>query len=148
MSLKDRIKSDIKDAMRAKDVAKKDTLRNIQAAIRQIEIDERRDLSDNDIETVLVRYVKQREDAKAQFEQAGRDDLVTKEQYEIDLVKGYLPEPMSEDEIRDLVSEIISKVSASSMKDMGRVMGEVKKLAGSRADGATVSKIVKSILAS
>ena len=76
MSLKEQIKNDIKDAMRAKETVKRNTLRNIQAAIKQIEVDERRDVSDADVETIMMKYLKQREDAKTQFSDAGRDDLV------------------------------------------------------------------------
>ncbi|HIP27827.1 MAG TPA: GatB/YqeY domain-containing protein, partial [Sulfurovum sp.] len=96
MNLKEQIKADVKDAMRAKDVTKRSTLRNIQAAIKQIEVDERRDVTDADVESILMKYLKQREDAKIQFADAGRDDLVTKEDAEIAIVKVYLPEPMDD----------------------------------------------------
>jgi len=89
MNLNQQIKSDIKDAMRAKDTVKRDTLRNIQAAVKQIEVDERRDVTDADLETIMMKYLKQREDAKAQFADAGRDDLVAKEDAEITIVKAY-----------------------------------------------------------
>jgi uncharacterized protein YqeY len=96
MSLNAQIKSDIKDAMRAKETVKRDTLRNIQAAVKQIEVDERRDVTDADLETIMMKYLKQREDAKTQFANAGRDDLVAKEDAEIAIVKAYLPEPISD----------------------------------------------------
>jgi len=89
MSLNQQIKSDIKDAMRAKDTVKRDTLRNIQAAVKQIEVDERRDVTDADLETIMMKYLKQREDAKTQFADAGRDDLVEKEDAEIAIIKAY-----------------------------------------------------------
>ena len=146
MSLKERIKSDLKDAMRAKNIAKRDTLRNISALIKQIEVDERREVSDSDIEAILMKYAKQREEAKAMFETGGRDDLVAKEVAELEVIKEYLPEPLTDAELEEIVKSIISTTGASSMKDMGRVMGEVKKAVGSRADGGRVSKIVKSLL--
>ncbi len=146
MSLKEQIKADIKDAMRAKDVTKRDTLRNLNAAIKQIEVDERRDLSDGDVEAILTKYLKQREDAKAQFKEAGRDDLVEKEDAEIAIVKQYLPEPLSDDELKALLKEVIEEVGATSMKDMGKVMGAIKSKAGSRADGSKVNKFFKEIL--
>ena len=146
MTLKEQIKNDMKEAMRAKDTAKRDTLRNINAAIKQIEVDERRELSDADIEAILMKYAKQREDAMAQFKDAGRDDLVAKEQAELDLVKSYLPEPMDDTELEEIIKGIIAEVEAQSMKDMGKVMGKAKGVIGSRADGGRISKTVKKLL--
>ena len=146
MSLKEQIKNDIKEAMRAKDTAKRDTLRNLNAAIKQIEVDERRELSDADVEAILMKYAKQREDAKAQFADAGRDDLVAKEEAELAIVKSYLPEPLSEAELETIIKEIIAETGAQSMKDMGKVMGAAKAKVGSRADGGTISKMVKGLL--
>ena len=146
MSLKEQIKNDIKEAMRAKDTAKRDTLRNLNAAIKQIEVDERRELSDADVEAILMKYAKQREDAKAQFADAGRDDLVAKEEAELAIVKSYLPEPLSDEELETIIKEIITQTGAESMKDMGKVMGAAKAKVGSRADGGTISKMVKTLL--
>ncbi len=146
MTLKERIKNDIKEAMRAKETAKRDTLRNIQAAIKQIEVDERRELSDADVEAVLMKYAKQREDAKTQFADAGRDDLVTKEEAELAIVKSYLPEPLNDEELESILKEIVADTGASSMKDMGKVMGAAKAKVGSRADGGRINKIVKNLL--
>jgi len=146
MSLKEQIKADIKEAMRAKDVTKRDTLRNLNAAIKQIEVDERRELSDSDVEAILTKYLKQREDAKKQFEEAGRDDLVAKEEAEIAIVKAYLPEPLSDEELKSLVEEVVKEVGATSMKDMGKVMGAIKSKVGSRADGSKVNKFFKEII--
>ena len=146
MSLKEQIKNDIKEAMRAKDTAKRDTLRNLNAAIKQIEVDDRRELSDADVEAILMKYAKQREDAKAQFADAGRDDLVAKEEAELAIVKSYLPEPLSEAELETIIKEIIAQTGAQSMKDMGKVMGAAKAKVGSRADGGTISKMVKGLL--
>jgi len=146
MSLKTRIKNDIKDAMRAKNVTKRDTLRNLSAAIKQIEVDERKELTDNEVEAILAKYAKQREDAIAQFKEAKRDDLVAKEEAELEIVYEYLPKPLSDDELQKAVKEIVEKVGATSMKDMGKIMGAVKKEYGTRADGSKVNKIVKEIL--
>jgi uncharacterized protein YqeY len=146
MSLKTRIKNDIKDAMRAKNVTKRDTLRNLSAAIKQIEVDERKELTDSEVEAVLAKYAKQREDAKAQFKDAGRDDLVAKEEAELEIVYEYLPKPLSDEELKEAVEKIVAKVGATSMKDMGKIMGAVKKEYGTRADGSKVNKIVKEIL--
>jgi uncharacterized protein YqeY len=146
MSLKEQIKSDIKDAMRAKDITKRDTLRNLQASIKQIEVDERREVSDSDVEAIMMKYLKQREDAKAQFAEAGRDDLVEKEDAEIAVVKSYLPEPMDDAELESVLKEVIASVGAESMKDMGKVMGAAKTAIGSRADGGRINQMVKKLL--
>jgi len=148
MSLNAQIKSDIKDAMRAKDTVKRDTLRNIQTAVKQIEVDERRDVTDTDLETIMMKYLKQREDAKTQFAQAGRDDLVAKEDAEIAIVKGYLPEPMDDAELESVLKEVIASVGAESMKDMGKVMkAAMAKLAG-KAEGGAINAMVKEKLSS
>lgn len=147
MNLNAQIKSDIKDAMRAKDVLKRDTLRNIQAVVKQIEVDERREVTDTDMEAILVKYAKQREDAKAQFKDAGREDLVEKEEAELVIVKAYLPEQMSDEELEATIKEIVSKLGASSMKDMGKVMGSAKSTIGSKADGGRINLCVKALLA-
>ena len=146
MSLKDQIKSDVKDAMRAKEVVKRDTLRNIQASIKQIEVDERRDVTDADVESIMMKYLKQREDAKAQFADAGRDDLVEKEDAEIAIVQAYLPEPMDDTELETVLKDVIATVGAESMKDMGKVMGAAKAAIGSRADGGRINVMVKKLL--
>jgi len=146
MHLKEQIKADVKDAMRAREAVKRDTLRNIQAAIKQIEVDERRDVTDGDVETILMKYLKQREDAKVQFADAGREDLVEKENVEIAIVKVYLPEPMDDVELETVMKEVINSVGATSMKDMGKVMGAAKSTIGSRADGGRINGMVKKLL--
>lgn len=147
MSLKEQIKNDIKEAMRAKNVIKRDTLRNIQTSIKQVEVDERKELTDTEVEAILAKYLKQREDAKVQFSEAGRDDLVAKEDEEIAIVKNYLPEPMSDEELESTLKEIITQTGAESMKDMGKVMGAAKSAIGNRADGGRINQVVKKLLA-
>ena len=146
MILKDQIKSDVKDAMRAKEVVKRDTLRNIQAGIKQIEVDERRDVTNADVEAILVKYLKQREDAKVQFTDAGREDLVDKENVEIAIIKAYLPEPLDDTELEATLKEVITTVGATSMKDMGKVMGAAQAAIGSKADGGRINVMVKKLL--
>jgi len=146
MSLNAQIKSDIKDAMRAKDVQKRDTLRNIQVAVKDIEVNERREVTDADLEAILMKYAKQREDAMAQFKDAGREDLVEKEQAELLIVRSYLPEPMSDEELENILKEIIASTGAESMKDMGKVMGAAKAKIGSKADGGRINVCVKALL--
>ena len=146
MGLKEQIKSDIKDAMRAKEVVKRNTLRNIQASIKQIEVDERREVTESDVEAILVKYIKQREDAKAQFIDAKRDDLVESENVEIAIIQAYLPEPLTDQELEEILKDVITQVNATGMQDMGKVMGLAKEKIGSRANGARINQVVKSLL--
>ncbi|MFT7880857.1 MAG: GatB/YqeY domain-containing protein [Sulfurimonas sp.] len=146
MSLKEQIKNDIKEAMRAKEITRRDTLRNIQTSIKQVEVDERKELTDADVEAILAKYLKQREDAKAQFKDAGRDDLVAKEDEEIAIIQSYLPEPMSDEELESTLKEVIAQTGAEGMKDMGKVMGAAKSAIGSRADGGRINQVVKKLL--
>ncbi len=148
MSLREQIKEDIKAAMRAKETEKRDTLRNIQTAIKQIEVDERKELTDAEVEKILMKYAKQREEGIKQFKEAGREDLLTKEEAELALVKQYLPEPMEEDELKIILQSIIAKVGAAGMQDMGKIMGAAKQAVGSRADGARINKVAKKLLLS
>lgn len=145
-SLKARIQEDVKAAMRSKDKERLGTLRLITAAIKQKEVDERIELTDTDVLAVLEKMVKQRNDSISQYQQAGRDDLVAKEQAELDIIKTYLPEQMSEAELEALVSDIVAATGASGMQDMGKVMGQVKPKVQGRADMGLVSKMVKARL--
>ena len=146
MNLNAQIKSDIKDAMRAKDTQKRDTLRNIQVAVKDIEVNERREVTDADVEAILVKYAKQREDAMAQFKDAGRDDLVEKEKAELAIIKVYLPKQMSDEELEATLKEIVAQTGATTMKDMGKVMGAAKSAIGSKADGGRINLYVKKLL--
>ena len=147
MTLNEQIKSDIKDAMRNKQKERRDTLRNIQAVVKQIEVDERREVTDTDMEAILMKYAKQREDAMAQFGDAGRDDLVQKEKAELIIIKAYLPEQLEDSELETILKEIITSLGATSMKDMGKVMGQAKQTIGSKADGGRINVCVKRLLA-
>jgi uncharacterized protein YqeY len=146
MNLKEQIKNDIKAAMRAKENHKRDTLRNIQAAIKQIEVDQRIEVDDTMVEKILMKYAKQREDAIVQFKEAGRDDLVAKDEIELALVMSYLPEPMNDEELEEILRGIIADTGASGMKDMGKIMGAAKNVIGSRADGGRINQTVKKLL--
>lgn len=146
MSLKEKIKEDIKEAMRSKDTAKRDTLRNIQTAIKQIEVDERIELDDAAVEKILMKYAKQREEAKTQFAAGGRMDLVNKEEAELEIISAYLPKQLSDSELELILKEVIVSTGATSVKDMGKVMGAAKEAIGSRSDGGRINQIVKSLL--
>lgn len=147
MSLKDRINDDLKAAMRGGDAARRDAMRLLLAALKQREVDERKELADADVVTVIDRMIKQRREAIAQFEKGGRQDLAEKEQFELGVLQAYMPQALSDAEIEAAVAEAISAASAKSPSDMGKVMGALKgKLAG-RADMSKVSSLVKAKLA-
>ena len=147
MTLKTRINDDVKAAMRAGDARRRDALRLLLAAVKQREVDERKDLGDADVVGVIERMIKQRRESIVQFEKGGRQDLAQNERYESDLLQGYMPQALSDAEIAAAVAEAIAGAGAKSPADMGKVMGALKgKLAG-RADMSKVSALVKSKLA-
>ena len=121
-------------------------LRMILADIQKIEIEEKSDLDKLQITSILEKMIKQRNDAIAQFEQAKRQELADKEKQEIEIIREFLPEQMSEQEVSELVSKIISEVGAQNMKDMGKVMGSLKPLIAGKADAGVVSQLVKKAL--
>jgi uncharacterized protein YqeY len=148
MFLKARINDDVKAAMRAGDARRRDALRLLLAAVKQREVDERRELTDADVVSVIDRLTKQRRESIAQFEKGGRQDLAQKEQFELGLLQGYMPQALSDAEIATAVAEAISATGAKAPADMGKVMGALKaKLAG-RADMSKVSALVKAKLSS
>ena len=148
MSLKARIQDDVKNAMRAHQREQLAALRLLTAAIKQKEVDERIELNDEQVLAVLDKMVKQRRESLEQFQQAGRDDLAAKEQFELDLLQTYLPEPLSEDQLAELIRNTIAELGASSIRDMGPVMNALRGQVQGRADMKAVSQAVKSQLAS
>lgn len=144
--LKTRIIEDVKSAMRAREKDRLGTLRLITAAIKQKEVDERIELDDTAVLAVLEKMVKQRKDSIEQFTKAARDDLIAQEQFELKLIRTYLPEQMSEAEIEAIVTEAVAATGATEMKDMGKVMGQVKPKVAGKADMGLVSKLVKAKL--
>ena len=148
MSLKDRITEDMKSAMRAKDAERLGTIRMITAAIKQREVDERITLDDAQVLAVLEKMVKMRKESVAQFQSGGRDDLVAKENKEIELLQGYMPAQLSEAELDTLVGEAIAQSGAASIKDMGKAMALLKQKAQGRADMGAVSAKLKARLGS
>jgi len=135
-----------KDAMRARDKSRVAALRLVNAEIKQVIVDERRSLSDDDILTILNRMLKQRNDSLGQFESAGREDLASQERFEIELIKTFMPEPLSEEAVEAIIERVIESTGASSMRDMGQVMGLVKAEVSTRADMGLVSGKVKARL--
>lgn len=146
MSLKERLKSDLKDAMRAKNIVKRDAIRAINTMIKQIEVDQRVDLDDSEIIKLIQKGIKQRQEAIEQFQTASRDDLVEKEQSQIDVFSEYLPKQLNDNELETAVKEIIESVGATSMKDMGKIMQPAKEKIGGGADGKRINEMVKKLL--
>jgi uncharacterized protein YqeY len=143
MPLKNQITEDMKSAMKAGDKDRLKVVRLIMAAIKQVEVDTRTELDDAAVLGVLEKMVKQRRDSVEQFEKGGREDLAASERAEIEVVQAYLPEQLSADEITALVDEVIAATGAESIRDMGKVMGQIKARAAGRADMGTVSATVK-----
>ncbi|MPZ43358.1 MAG: GatB/YqeY domain-containing protein [Betaproteobacteria bacterium] len=146
MSLKARISDDMKAAMRARDAERLKAIRLLLAAIKQREVDERIELADADVLAIIDKMLKQRRESIAQFEKAGRQDLVNAEQAEISVLQAYMPQALSAAEIESLVNETIASVNAAGLKDMGAVMAALRPRLAGRADMAAVSQLVKSRL--
>lgn len=144
--LKDRLVNDMKLAMRAKDKDRLMTIRTLLAAIKQQEVDTRKELDDADVLAILDKQSKQRRESISQYAKAGREDLVSQEELELGFIQEYLPEPLTEEEIQTLIQEAIAATGATSMKDMGKVMAHIKPLAQGRADMGKISGQIKSAL--
>lgn len=144
--LKTRISDAVKSAMRAGEKTRLGTLRMISAAIKQKEVDERRDMSDADLLAILDKMLKQRRESLEQYEAAGRDELAAVERAEITIIGEFLPQPLSDAEIDALIDQAISDSGAESVRDMGKVMAQVKPQAQGRADMSAVSGRVKARL--
>ena len=147
MSLKARINEDMKSAMRGGDAQRRDALRLLLAALKQREVDERKELADADVVSVIDKMIKQRRDSITQFEQGGRQDLADAERFELSVLQAYMPQALSDAEIEAAVSAAIVEVSAKGMADMGKVMAALKPRLAGRADMGKVSALVKAKLA-
>ena len=147
MSLKERITEDMKAAMRAKEAQKLTAIRLLLAAMKQKEVDERVVLTDADVLAIVEKLIKQRRDSIAQYQAAGRQDLVDGETFELGLLQGYLPQQLSEAEIAQAIDAAIGETGAAGAKDMGKVMGLLKGRLAGRADIGKVSGLVKARLA-
>ena len=147
MSLKAQISEDMKSAMRAKDSARLGTIRLLQAAIKQREVDERIELTDTDVISVIEKMLKQRRDSIAAYESASRVDLADIEKAEVVVLQNYLPQQLSDDEVADVLEKVVADTGAESMKDMGKVMAAIKPLVAGKADMAKISGLIKARLA-
>ena len=147
MSLKSKINDDVKAAMRAGDARRRDALRLLTAALKQREVDERKDLADGDVVAVIDKMIKQRRDSIVQFEKGGRQDLADAEKFEVGVLETYMPQALSEAEIVAAIGAALAQTGAAAPSDMGKVMAVLKPQLAGRADMAKVSALVKAKLA-
>lgn len=147
MTLKAQISEDMKNAMRAKDSVRLGTIRLLQAAIKQREIDERIELTDPDVISVIEKMLKQRRDSIAAYESADRVDLADVEKAEVVILQTYLPQQLTEEEISALLEKVVTDTGAANIKDMGKVMAAIKPLVAGKADMGQISGLIKTRLA-
>ncbi len=148
MTLKEKLNDDLKNAMRAGNATRRDTLRHLLAAVKQVEVDTRKDLSDADIEQILTREAKRRRESIEGFEKGGRSDLVAKEQSELHLIESYLPPQLSRAEIETLARQAIADSGATSATQMGAIMQKLMPQVKGKADGKLVNQVVRELLSS
>lgn len=147
MSLKAQISEDMKVAMRAKDSQRLGTVRLLQAAIKQREVDERIELDDSNVIAVIEKMLKQRRDSIAAYESANRNDLADVEKFEVTVLQTYLPQQLTEDEIKVILEKVVVDTAAAGIKDMSKVMAAIKPLVAGRADMGKISGLIKTRLA-
>ncbi len=147
MSLKGRLEEDMKAALRSGDKVRLGALRLALAAVKQREVDSRQPLDDAGVQSVLERMIKQTRDSLAQYREAGRDDLVQKDEAEIAVLQSYLPEPLSDEELDEMIADTIDEVGARGLNDIGKVMAAMKSKAAGRADMREVNSRVRAALA-
>ena len=143
MSLKQTLQEDLKSSMKNKDAIKKSVITLIRASIKQYEVDNRVELGDNEIVDLIAKQLKQTRDSREEFLKAGREDLVSKAEAEIEVLKEYLPQQLSEEELNKIVISTISEVGATSMKDMKKIMTSIMPKVKGRADGKLINELVK-----
>ncbi|MEM7096803.1 MAG: GatB/YqeY domain-containing protein [Pseudomonadota bacterium] len=144
--LKQQIGEETKAAMKARDKQRVGTLRMVNAEIKRIEVDERRELSDDDVISILNTMLKQRKDSLQQYQEASRQDLADQEAYEIEVISSFMPQPLSDEELSREIEACVQEVEAQGMQDMGKVMGIIKGKVHGRADMGKVSQLVKASL--
>lgn len=144
--LKEKLLEDLKTAMKEKDETRKNAVQMVRAAILQVEKDNGITLEDDKIIEIIAKEVKKRKDSLSDYEKSGRQDLISQIQEEIKILTVYLPEQLSTEEIKKIVSEVISETGATSIKDMGKVMKASKEKIGAAADGKTINEVVRELL--
>ena len=145
MSLANKLMEDFKTSMRNKDTIRKNTITMVRAAIKQIEVDTRKDVTDDDILDIISKQVKEKRFAIEEFKKGSRDDLVQLTEAEIEILLDYLPKQLSEEEVEQIVKETINEINATSMKDIGLIMKAVMPKVKGRTDGNIVNKVVKKV---
>lgn len=143
MSLKQKLQEDLKSSMKNKDTNKKSVITLIRASIKQYEVDNRVELGDEEITDLIAKQLKQTRDSRDEFAKAGREDLVEKADAEIEILKEYLPQQLSEEELNEIVIATISEVGATSMKDMKHIMSSIMPKVKGRADGKLINELVR-----
>ena len=146
MSLKEKLAEDLKSSMKNKDTVRKNTVQLVRTAILQVEKDNKVTLDDEDILEVIAKQLKQRKDSLPEYEKSGREDLISQLKQEMECLMEYLPKQLTEDELRPIVEEGVKAVGATSMKDMGKVMGVASKALAGKAEGRAISETVKRLL--
>ncbi|MCB0032863.1 MAG: GatB/YqeY domain-containing protein [Anaerolineales bacterium] len=146
MTIKEQLNNDMKEAMKAKDNDTRDTLRLIAAAIKQVEVDEQRELDDAAVQAILMKQAKQRRESIDEYEKAGRGELAEVEKTELAIIEKYLPQMMSEAEIKVLAEKAIAEVGATDAKSMGAIMGKLMPQVKGKADGKLVNQVVRQLL--
>ena len=146
MTLKERLAQDLKEAMKDKNTVRKNVIQFVRAGVLQVEKDNKVTLDDNGVLEVIAKQLKQRRDALPDYEKSGRDDLIAELKAEMDVLMEYLPKQLSREELEAILKEIVAKLGATSMKDMGKVMQAAKAETVGKADGRMISEIVKSLL--
>lgn len=144
--IKDKLMNDLKEAMKNKDLIRKNTIQMVRAAVLQVEKDKQIELTEAQIIEIIAKEAKKRKDATQEFEKSGREDLIKQNNEEIAILTEYLPKQLEIGEVEKIVSEVINQVGATSMKDMGMVMKTAKERIGASADGKTISDVVKKLL--
>ncbi len=146
MTLKDRLMEDMKVSMRNKETLRKSVITMIRASVKQKEVDDRVDVTDDDVIELIAKQLKQRNDALVEFEKAEREDLITQTKAEIEILASYLPQQLTDEELEAVVRDAITEVNAQSMKDMGKIMGKVMAVAKGKVDGKRINEMVKKVL--
>ena len=146
MSLKERLMADLKDAMKSKDKLRKDVITMVRAAIKQKEVDERVELDDADIENIISKQLKEKKSSIEEFKKGNRQDLVDQTNAEIEILLKYLPEQLSDEELKEIIKKVIDENEITSMKDIGKLMKNVMPLIKGKADGKQVNIIAKELL--
>ena len=146
MSLKERLMADLKEAMKSKDKLRKDVITMVRAAIKQKEVDERVELDDSDIENIISKQLKEKKASIEEFKKGNRQDLVDQTNDEIEILLKYLPEQLSDEELKEIIKKVIDEKEITSMKDIGKLMKNVMPLIKGKADGKQVNLIAKELL--